>query len=83
VRRRVLEFSALLRGDREGGDERRRPTGTEEKARGCGSGEVFCQLAVRRYGYAGASVARFLGFTISLVNRYAGSGDLLNGGDYF
>jgi len=45
--------------------------------------KLFCQLVVRRYGYTGASVARFLGFTTSLVNRYAASGDLLNGGDYF
>jgi len=39
--------------------------------------KVFCQLAVRKYGHTGASVARFLGVTTSLVNRYAVSGDLL------
>ena len=41
--------------------------------------KVFCRLAVKRMGYSGASVARFLGVTTSLVNRYAGSealGDL-------
>ena len=31
----------------------------------------------RDYGHTGATVARFLGVTISLVNRYAVSGDLL------
>ena len=39
--------------------------------------KYFCQLAVRKYGYTGANVARFLGVKTSLVNRYAGSGDLL------
>ncbi len=38
--------------------------------------KLFCQLAVRRYGYTGASVARFLGVTTSLVNRYAAVGDV-------
>ena len=45
--------------------------------------KLFCHLAVRRYGYTGASVARFLRFITTQVNRYAASGDLLNGGDYF
>jgi len=35
--------------------------------------KVFCQLAVVKYGHTGASVARFLGVTTSLVNRYAAS----------
>jgi hypothetical protein len=39
--------------------------------------KLFCQLAVRKLGYTGASGARFLGATTSLVNRYAASGDLL------
>jgi hypothetical protein len=33
--------------------------------------KVFCQVAVRKLGYAGASVARFLGMTTSSVNRMA------------
>lgn len=40
---------------------------------------IFSRLAVKRYGYSGASVARFLGVTTSLVNRMANSeeeGDL-------
>ena len=31
------------------------------------------QLAVRRFGFTGASISRFLGVTTSLVNRYAAS----------
>ena len=38
--------------------------------------ELICQLAVRKFGYTGVSVARFLGVTSSLVNRYAVSGEL-------
>jgi len=33
--------------------------------------KIFCQLAVMKFGYSGASVARFLGVTTSLVNRMA------------
>lgn len=36
--------------------------------------KLFCQLAVRKFGFTGASVARFLGVTTSLVNRYAALG---------
>jgi putative transposase len=32
---------------------------------------TLCQLAVNRFGYSGAAVARFLGATTSLVNRLA------------
>ena len=35
--------------------------------------KIFCQVAAKRLGYTGASVARFLGVTTSLVNRYASS----------
>jgi hypothetical protein len=33
--------------------------------------KVFRQVAVRKLGYTGASVARFLGMTTSSVNRMA------------
>ena len=33
--------------------------------------KLFCQIAVKKLGYSGAAVARFLGVTTSLVNRYA------------
>ena len=74
LRRRVPELSALLKevSRREGLQEeelkevrRRREVSTAIK--------VFCQLAVRKHGHTGASVARFLGVTTSLVNRYAAS----------
>jgi len=56
-----------------------RKGGGSEGARGdrrrsvVGARKVFCQLAVKRIGYSGAAVARFLGVTTSLVNRYASS----------
>jgi len=39
---------------------------------------LFCQLAVRRMGYPGAEVARFLGVTTSSVNRLAVSEEVVN-----
>ena len=38
--------------------------------------EVFCKVAVKKLGYSGASIARFLGVTASLVNRYASSDEV-------
>ena len=35
--------------------------------------KIFCQIAVKRMGYSGADVARFLGITTSGVNRLAAS----------
>ncbi len=40
--------------------------------------KVFSQMAVNRLGYSGAAVARFLGVTTSLVNRYASSEEVGN-----
>jgi len=37
---------------------------------------LFCQIAVKRMGYSGADVARFLGITTSAVNRLAVSDQL-------
>jgi|GEM_PF-4346840 len=39
--------------------------------------EMFCREAVKKYGYSGARVARCLGVTASLVNRYASSEKLI------
>ena len=57
----------------------------EEKIRGgdrrglvVGVRKLFCQVAVRKLGYSGAAVARFLGVTTSLVNRYASSEEVGN-----
>ena len=35
--------------------------------------KIFCQIAVKKMGYSGAGVARFLGITTSGVNRLAAS----------
>ena len=37
---------------------------------------VFCQLALKKRGYSGADVARFLGINTSAVNRLAVSDEL-------
>jgi putative transposase len=78
LRRKVPELSALLReiAEKEGMDEEdlRGARRTREVVRVT---RLFCQLAVRKYGHTGAAVARLLGVTTSLVNRYASSGDLL------
>jgi hypothetical protein len=57
----------------------------EEKVRGgdrrgsvVGVRKLFCQIAVRRLGYCGAAVARFLGVSTSLVNRHASSEEVGN-----
>ena len=52
------------------GGNQRRPVARARK--------VFCRLAVKRVGYSGASVARYLGVTTSLVNRYASSDEMGN-----
>jgi len=74
LRRKAPELSELLKevAKREGLDEealkrvrRKREVSAALKA--------FCQEAVQKYGYPGASVARFLGITTSLANRYAAS----------
>jgi len=76
LNRKVQELSEILRdlGEKEGLDERslRTVRRSREIVRVI---KLFCQLAVREYGHTGASVARFLGVTTSLVNRYAASGD--------
>ena len=40
------------------------------------SRRIFCQIAVKKMGYSGADVARFLGINTSAVNRLAVSDDL-------
>ncbi len=39
--------------------------------------KIFCWEALKKFGYSGARVARFLGVTTSLVNRYASSEKLM------
>jgi REP element-mobilizing transposase RayT len=40
------------------------------------SRRIFCQIAVKRMGYSGADVARFIGINTSAVNRLAVSNEL-------
>ena len=40
------------------------------------SRKIFCQLTVKKLGYSGAEVARYLGITSSAVNRMANAEDL-------
>ena len=72
LRRKIPDLSGLLREVAEKNDlseeevkslRRRRKTARVTK--------LFCHLAVRKFGYTGASVARLLGVSTSLVNRYA------------
>jgi hypothetical protein len=78
LRRKVPDLRALLKevAEREGMGQGEligaRRTRVAVKAT-----RLFCQLAVRRFGYTGANVARLLGVTTSLVNRYAALGELL------
>lgn len=44
--------------------------------------KIFCQVAVKKMGYSGADVARFLGITTSAVNRLAASEELPESGQY-
>jgi len=50
-------------GEKVRGEDRRR---AEVRVR-----KIFCRVAMKKYGYTGARVARFLGVTASLVNRYS------------
>ncbi len=72
LRRKVPELSALLGevAGREGLDEKELK-GVRRRRKVSAAIKLFCQLAVRKYGHTGASVARFLGVTTSLANRYA------------
>jgi putative transposase len=74
LRRKVPELSVLLRevARRKGlAAEELKKVRRERKV--SAAIKVFCQMAVKKYGHTGASVARFLGVTTSLVNRYAAS----------
>ena len=75
LRRKVPELNALLTevAQREGlgAEELKKVRRRREFSAAI---KIFCQLAVHKYRHTGASVARFLGVTTSLVNRYAASG---------
>jgi putative transposase len=62
VKRQAISYGELRSGSRKKG---------LVKAR-----KLFCQLAVKKMGYSGAEVARFLGVTTSAVNRSANSEEI-------
>jgi hypothetical protein len=72
--RRVEGLDELIRGipKGEGVEEGRLRSGDREKEVIRGR-RIFCQVAVRRTGYSGPDVARYLGVTTSAVNRLAAS----------
>lgn len=78
INSKISDPASIARGicDGEAVEEKDLPSGSRKsgvvKAR-----RIFCQIAVKKMGYSGTDVARFLGITTSAVNRLAGSDDLL------
>ena len=73
-RGRIPDLPRLLsKISKKEGVEKQKVWGGDRRRSVVGARKVFCQVAVKRFGYSGASVARFLGVTTSLVNRYASS----------
>jgi len=71
-RKRVMDLRTLLREvTRREGLEEEEVKGRSRREPVVRGRKVFCQVAVRKLGYTGASVARFLGMTTSSVNRMA------------
>ena len=71
-RKRVIDLKTLLQEvTRREGLEEGEVKGRSRREAVVRGRKVFCQVAVRKLGYTGASVARFLGMTTSSVNRMA------------
>lgn len=72
-KKRVMDLKTLLREVcRREGLEEEEILGRSRRESVVRGRKIICQVAVRRLGYTGASVARFLGMTTSSVNRMAG-----------
>jgi len=83
-RGRVPSLQTLLaKVSKREGVEEETVRGGDRRASVVGVRKLFCRVAVRRLGYSGAAVARFLGVTTSLVNRYASSEEVRNLDQYF
>jgi len=83
-RGRVPSFQTLLsKISKRDGVEEQKVRGGDRRRSVVGARKVFCQVAVKRLGYTGASVARFLGVTTSLVNLYASSEEVGNLDQYW
>jgi len=74
---KIADLSSLARkvGEGQGVDERELRSGIR-KRQVVKSRRIFCQIAVKKMGYSGADVARFLGINTSAVNRLAFSDEL-------
>jgi len=74
---KISDLPSLAREtvDGEGVDETQLRSGFRKRAV-AKARRLFCQMAVRKMGYPGAEVARFLGVTTSAVNRLAASEEL-------
>ena len=70
-----LPSLALKVGAGQGVDERELLSGLR-KRQVVKSRRIFSQIAVKKMGYSGADVARFLGITTSAVNRLAFSDEV-------
>ena len=78
LRRKVPDLSGLLREVAEKNDlSEEEVKSLRRRRKAVRVTKLFCHLAVRKFGYTGASVARLLGITTSLVNRYAASDEVL------
>ena len=73
-RGRVPDLQSLLSEvSKKKGVEEQEVRGRDQRRSVVSVRKVFSQIAVKRLGYSGAAVARFLGVTTSLVNWYASS----------
>jgi putative transposase len=74
---KIADLPSLARtvGEGQGVDERELRSGLR-KRQVVKSRRIFCQIAVKKMGYSGADVARFLGINTSAVNRLAFSDEL-------
>jgi len=74
---KTADLASLARtvGEGQGVDERELRSGLR-KRQVINSRRIFSQIAVKKMGYSGADVARFLGITTSAVNRLAVSDEL-------
>jgi putative transposase len=78
-RGRVPDLQSLLsKISKKRGVEEQEVRGRDQRRSVVSARKEFSQMAVKRLGYSGAAVARFLGVTTSLVNRYASSEEVGN-----
>jgi len=78
-RGRVADLQSLLSEvSKKKGVEEQEVRGRDQRRSVVSARKVFSQIAVKRLGYSGAAVARFLGVTTSLVNWYANSEEVGN-----